>query len=67
MKWYEISVGLLIIPGIMLIVHVSQLYVTGIILGLLAALLLAAPGRMRYASVGLAVAAFGIMQRDTGY
>jgi drug/metabolite transporter (DMT)-like permease len=41
MKWYEISVGLLIIPGIMLIVHVSQLYVTGIILGLLAALLAA--------------------------
>jgi drug/metabolite transporter (DMT)-like permease len=40
-KWYEISLGLFIIPGIILIVHVSQLYITGIILGLLAAFLAA--------------------------
>lgn len=36
-KWYELSLGLLVIPGVIIIVHVSQLYVSGIILGLLAA------------------------------
>jgi drug/metabolite transporter (DMT)-like permease len=37
-KVYEISLGLLIIPGIIIIVHVSQLYVKGITMGLLSAL-----------------------------
>jgi len=36
-KWYELSLGLLIIPGVMIIVHISKLYITGIILGLMAA------------------------------
>lgn len=36
-KWYEVSLGLLVVPGVIIIAHVSQLYVTGIILGLLAA------------------------------
>ena len=36
-KWYEISLGLLIIPGVIIIVHVSKLYITGIALGLSAA------------------------------
>jgi len=40
-KVYEISLGLLIIPGIAIIVHVSQLYTIGIVLGLFSALLAA--------------------------
>lgn len=37
-KLYELSLGLLIIPGIIIIVHVSELFVTGIVLGLVSAL-----------------------------
>lgn len=41
LNFYEVILGFLVVPGIYLIFYFSQIYITGIILGLLAALLAA--------------------------